>query len=601
MRSRLGSLGVEGVETRTFHSTALAQLGRFGASAAPGPVVEGGRARDRSPTRSRVRTGSGRPPTWPRRSNGRRTGVIAPQRYAGSLGAHEPPIPADLMERVYRQYEQGKQRRELVDFEDLLELTIRLFDDDARWAERFRERTRAITVDEYQDANLLQQTLLEHWLGDRDDLCVVGDDYQSIYGFTGATPAYLLDMPSRFPGCAVIRLEENHRSTPEILEVANRLVPRLGGVGKVLRATRPPGPRPAGPGLRRRRCRSRVPRVGRPHAERGRHPVRADGRAVARELALRGLRGGAGARPDPVPGPGRGVPVPARGTDGPAPSPRRVGLRGRPAGGCASPPPKDSPPVATSPRTSANRRPCGRTTWPDWFGWPRSSTRTRRYQSGRGRRAGRRDRPGVRRRPPAAVRLRRRGARGEPPDVPPRQGSRVRRGVPAASPGGRAAVPPLEDRRGDRGGTSPPVRGHHAGATAPRASRGSPTAGHARAGSSPRSGPGPERLPPGAPRDGPARGGAGPRRRSSSRPAPNRPSRPSGHGDSQRSRADGVPPYVVFHDRTLAEIAGRHPRSRAQLLSIDGVGPTKLERYADEVLAVLGAVGPVGSGSSGTA
>jgi ATP-dependent DNA helicase RecQ len=70
----------------------------------------------------------------------------------------------------------------------------------------------------------------------------------------------------------------------------------------------------------------------------------------------------------------------------------------------------------------------------------------------------------------------------------------------------------------------------------------------------------------------------------------------------ERSRADGVPPYVVFHDRTLAEIAGRRPRSRAQLLSIDGIGPAKLERYADEVLAVLGTLAaPDGSGSAGTA
>lgn len=125
-----------------------------------------------------------------------------------------------------------------------LELTTRAFEGDPGKVEEFRDRYRAFTVDEYQDVNLLQQTLLSLWLGERDDLCVVGDDFQSIYGFTGATPAHLLEMPQRFPGAAVIRLEENYRSTPEILEFANGLVPHLGGAAKRLRATRASGPKP---------------------------------------------------------------------------------------------------------------------------------------------------------------------------------------------------------------------------------------------------------------------------------------------------------------------------------------------------------------------
>jgi DNA helicase-2/ATP-dependent DNA helicase PcrA len=119
-----------------------------------------------------------------------------------------------------------------------------LFDNDPAALTAFRERYRAFTIDEYQDVNVLQQTLLEHWLGTRDDLCAVGDDYQSIYSFTAATPRYLLGMPSRFPRAAVVRLEANYRSTPEVLELANRLVPRLGGAGKVLRATRAAGEAP---------------------------------------------------------------------------------------------------------------------------------------------------------------------------------------------------------------------------------------------------------------------------------------------------------------------------------------------------------------------
>src|SRR5581483_2214600 len=154
------------------------------------------------------------------------------------------PVPPDLMARVYREYERRKEAAGLVDFEDLLERAIGLFETDERAAGTFRAQYRAFTVDEYQDVNLLQQTLLDLWLGDRDDLCVVGDDYQSIYAFTGAGPEHLLGTPGRFPGALVVRLEENYRSTPQVLELANRLVPRLGGAEKTLRATRPDGPDP---------------------------------------------------------------------------------------------------------------------------------------------------------------------------------------------------------------------------------------------------------------------------------------------------------------------------------------------------------------------
>jgi DNA helicase-2/ATP-dependent DNA helicase PcrA len=92
--------------------------------------------------------------------------------------------------------------------------------------------------------NPLQSALLDQWLGGRDELCVVGDDYQTIFGFTGASPAYLLAFPERFPGSRIVRLEENYRSTPEILSLANRLAPLLGGFEKRLQTSRPSGPEP---------------------------------------------------------------------------------------------------------------------------------------------------------------------------------------------------------------------------------------------------------------------------------------------------------------------------------------------------------------------
>ena len=124
------------------------------------------------------------------------------------------------------------------------------------------DRWRAFTVDEYQDVNLLQQSLLDLWLGERDDLCAVGDDYQAIYGFTGASAEWLLALPRRFPHARVVRLERNYRSTAQVIELANRLVPRLGGSAKTLAPTLADGPEPVvGPAL------SVVEHVRRLHAE----------------------------------------------------------------------------------------------------------------------------------------------------------------------------------------------------------------------------------------------------------------------------------------------------------------------------------------------
>jgi len=243
MRARHEPPGVRGVEARTFHAAAYAQIRAFG-SDAPGGVLPSKaillrQIANRLPRPYRFRP-AGDLATEIEWAKNRR---LAPATYRRNLGDHEPPLPADLMERVFAEYERRKAALGKVDFEDLLERAIGLFDDPHAKA-ALHERHRAFTVDEYQDVNLLQQTLLDRWLGPRDDLCVVGDDYQAIYSFVGATPEHLLAVPTRFPHAAVVRLEENHRSTPEILEVANRLVARFGGAQKTLRPTLAPGPAP---------------------------------------------------------------------------------------------------------------------------------------------------------------------------------------------------------------------------------------------------------------------------------------------------------------------------------------------------------------------
>jgi DNA helicase-2/ATP-dependent DNA helicase PcrA len=240
MRARLERLGVTGVRASTFHSAALSQLRYFRPDAVgrilPSKALVVRNLMNALPAPYKFRA-AGDLATEIEWAHNRR---IPSERYLASLGDHEPPIPSDLMLRIYRRYEDVKRDQGLMDFEDLLERAIETFDDEHAVAE-FRERYAAFTVDEYQDVNLLQQTLLERWLGPRDDVCVVGDDYQSIYGFTGATPAYLLGFQER---AQVFRLEENYRSTTQVLELANRLVPKLGGAEKVLRAVRPDGPQP---------------------------------------------------------------------------------------------------------------------------------------------------------------------------------------------------------------------------------------------------------------------------------------------------------------------------------------------------------------------
>ena len=243
MRTRLSILGAPEVRARTFHASALAQLRHFepdtgrilaSKSLLLGPIVrslhKAFRARPLVEIANEIE--------W---AKNRR---LSPAEYVDGLDGHRPPLPEDVMQRVYHRYEESKARGGRIDFEDVLELLIRYYDANPSAIARFREQCRAITVDEYQDVNLLQQTLLEAWLGERDDLCVVGDDYQAIFSFTGATPGYLLAAPSRFARARVVRLVENYRSSPQVLSFANRLVSRLGGVEKTLEPTRAAGPEP---------------------------------------------------------------------------------------------------------------------------------------------------------------------------------------------------------------------------------------------------------------------------------------------------------------------------------------------------------------------
>jgi len=179
--------------------------------------------------------------------------LISPEAYPEAVAKAQRDVPFDAAKvaAVYAGYERLKAGRDgttLLDFDDLLLHVAAAIEADAGVAEEFRDRYRCFVVDEYQDVTPLQQRVLNAWLGDRDDLTVVGDANQTIYSFTGATPRFLLDFSRRFPDAAVIRLERDYRSTPQVVSLANRVIAaargRMAGSRLHLIGQRPPGPEP---------------------------------------------------------------------------------------------------------------------------------------------------------------------------------------------------------------------------------------------------------------------------------------------------------------------------------------------------------------------
>ncbi|UQX10551.1 ATP-dependent DNA helicase UvrD2 [Candidatus Mycobacterium methanotrophicum] len=266
MRSRLRALGaaaqtgVGAVQALTFHAAAHRQLRYFW------PRVVGDTrwelleskfavvARGASSARLQLSTDDVRDVAgeieWAKAS------LISPEQYPDAVAAAGRDIPLDAAKvaTVYAAYESLKSRGggvqdvALLDFDDLLLHTAAAIEDDAAIAEEFRDRYRCFVVDEYQDVTPLQQRVLSAWLGDRDDLTVVGDANQTIYSFTGASPRYLLDFSRRFPEATVVRLERDYRSTPQVVSLANRVIAaargRVAGSKLQLVGQRDPGPVP---------------------------------------------------------------------------------------------------------------------------------------------------------------------------------------------------------------------------------------------------------------------------------------------------------------------------------------------------------------------
>ncbi len=249
MVERLRGLGLPGVTARTFHAHALSQLAHFWPSRHEGrglpavletkvPIL-GRLARD-LPGGYRFTPAKDLADEieW---AKSRR---LRPDAYAAGSGERTPPIPLELFVRVYAGYERAKARAGRLDFDDMLLQTVELLEADDEARHLVQARKSWFSVDEYQDTNPLQERLLELWLGERDDLCVVGDEDQTIYSFTGATSDFLTGFASRHPRARVVTLGENYRSSPQVLELANRLIARTGRTKRLV-ATKPDGPVPS--------------------------------------------------------------------------------------------------------------------------------------------------------------------------------------------------------------------------------------------------------------------------------------------------------------------------------------------------------------------
>jgi len=171
--------------------------------------------------------------------------LVAPGSFAvaASEAGRELPADAEAIGALFARYEDEKRRRRLVDFDDLLARYADALETDGRFSAAQRWRWQHVFVDELQDVNPLQCRLLLALLGDNEDLFVVGDPNQAIYGWNGADPGFLADFPRRWPNAEVVRLDDNHRSSPQVVAAAAAVLGRQAGPTAV-RSSRPDGPLP---------------------------------------------------------------------------------------------------------------------------------------------------------------------------------------------------------------------------------------------------------------------------------------------------------------------------------------------------------------------
>ncbi|MEU7818718.1 ATP-dependent DNA helicase UvrD2 [Pseudonocardia sp. NPDC049154] len=254
LRTRLRSLDAGGVQARTFHAAALRQLRYFWPRVVGDrqwQLLEGKlRLIGQAAARARAGTDSDALRDLATEIEWAKSSLVTPESYPAEVARlrRDVPGPVEQVAQVYAGYEALKNQAEALDFDDLLLHVAAALEEHRTVAEEFRDRYRCFVVDEYQDVTPLQQRVLDAWLGERDDLTVVGDANQTIYTFAGASPRFLLDFPRRFPEATVVRLTRDYRSTPQIVACANSVIGaargRVAGSRLRLVGQLPPGPDP---------------------------------------------------------------------------------------------------------------------------------------------------------------------------------------------------------------------------------------------------------------------------------------------------------------------------------------------------------------------
>jgi DNA helicase-2/ATP-dependent DNA helicase PcrA len=253
LRTRLRALGATGVQARTFHAAALRQLSYFAPQILGGPMpnVAGQPIRwvSQACNRLRLRTDKAELRDLASEIDWAKSSLVSPADYVMAAARANRGIsltPGKVAE-VYAGYEEAKRANNEIDFSDLLLIMSGALEELPEVARAVRNQYRYFVIDEYQDVSPVQQRLLDGWLGDRDDVCVVGDANQTIYSFAGAKPSYLLNFAERYPQAQVVRLERDYRSTPQIVDLANKLISaaaREAASRLTLIGQRPDGPKP---------------------------------------------------------------------------------------------------------------------------------------------------------------------------------------------------------------------------------------------------------------------------------------------------------------------------------------------------------------------
>lgn len=256
LRERLTMMGVARVQAKTFHAAAMRQLSYFWPKYAgdlPWQLVDGKFPLVARAARSlRIDADKTMLADIIGEIEWAKSSLVAADDYPSRIGPdrRDCPLAPEQFVDIFKAYEKIKATPEgmLLDFDDLLMHMAAAIESTPGIADEFRSRYRSFVVDEYQDVTPLQQRVLDAWLGERDDLTVVGDANQTIYSFNGATPDYLLDFSRRFPNSVTVRLQRDYRSTPQVVDLANKVIGqakgRVAGTRLTLIGQRPAGPTP---------------------------------------------------------------------------------------------------------------------------------------------------------------------------------------------------------------------------------------------------------------------------------------------------------------------------------------------------------------------